>query len=55
MNINEKKSFDVIVIGGGAAGKMAGLTAIPVLKGAGRKVGSHPSRIQRGGHDDLRA
>lgn len=23
MNINEKKSFDVIVIGGGAAGMMA--------------------------------
>ena len=27
MNINEKKSFDVIVIGGGAAGMMAAITA----------------------------
>ena len=28
MNINEKKSFDVIVIGGGAAGMMAAISRI---------------------------
>ena len=39
MNINEKKSFDVIVIGGGAAGMMAAITAAS----------------EWGGHDDLRA
>ena len=43
MNINEKKSFDVIVIGGGAAGMMAALTA--ACKGAGTGILGLKARV----------
>ena len=43
MNINEKKSFDVIVIGGGAAGMMAAITA--ASNGADTMILEHKDRV----------
>ena len=43
MNINEKKSFDVIVIGGGAAGMMAAITA--TSNGADTMILEHKDRV----------
>lgn len=45
MNINEKKSFDVIVIGGGAAGMMAAITA--ASNGADTMILEHKDRVGR--------
>ena len=44
MNINEKKSFDVIVIGGGAAGMMAAITA--ASNGADTMILEHKDRVE---------
>ena len=45
MNIKEKKSFDVIVIGGGAAGMMAAITA--ASNGADTMILEHKDRVGR--------
>ena len=43
MNIKEKKSFDVLVIGGGAAGMMAAITA--ASNGADTVILEHKDRV----------